>query len=108
MVDLGEGYKNDQACATFVEYIEREQQEILVRVPISAKFISLQADGNTDAENMEYKLFLALYFDTRRARYTFELHLFHMSDCPGMTCTCQIKLNDVLTLCRYRDNCRLQ
>ena len=34
----------------------------------------------------------------RSARYAFELHLFHTSDCPGMTGTCPIKLNDVLTL----------
>ena len=30
-VDLGQGYKNDQACATFVEYIAREQRDILQR-----------------------------------------------------------------------------
>ena len=62
-VHLGQGYKNDQACATFVEYTAREQQEILVRVLTSAKFINLQADGSTDAGKMENELFLTLYFD---------------------------------------------
>ena len=33
----------------------------------------------------------------RSVQYAFELHSFHMSDCLGMTGTCQIKLNDVLT-----------
>ena len=62
-VDLGQGYKNDLACATFVDYIAKEQQEILVRAPTSAKFFSLQADGSMDAGNVENELYLALYFD---------------------------------------------
>ena len=36
-VDLGQGYKNDQVCATFVDYIAKEQQEILVCALTSAK-----------------------------------------------------------------------
>ena len=64
-VDLGQGYKNDQACATFVDYIAKEQQEILVRALTSAKFFSLQADGSMDAGNVENELYLALYFDPR-------------------------------------------
>ena len=44
-VDLGRGYKNDQACTTFVEYIVKDQQEILAYTMTSAKFISLQTDG---------------------------------------------------------------
>jgi len=28
-VDLGSGYKNDQTCATFVEYIAQEQRTLL-------------------------------------------------------------------------------
>ena len=62
-VDLGQGYKNDQACATFVDYIAKEQQEILVHALTAARFFSLQADGSTDAGNVENELFLALYFD---------------------------------------------
>ena len=62
-VDLGQGYKNDQACATFVEYIAREQQESLTCALNSGKFISLQAYGSTGAGNIENELFLAPYFD---------------------------------------------
>ena len=41
-MDLGQGYKNDQAYATFVEYIARvEQQEILVRI-LTFRLIVLQ------------------------------------------------------------------
>ncbi len=40
-VDLGPGYKNDQACATFLEFIAREQQEILLTALSSSKVFSL-------------------------------------------------------------------
>ena len=33
----------------------------------------------------------------RSAQYAFELYPFHMSDCLGMTGTCQIKLNDIMS-----------
>ena len=49
-VDLGTGYKNDQACATFIEYIAREQRDILVKQLDKAKFYSIQADGSTDCQ----------------------------------------------------------
>ena len=62
-VDLGQGYKNDKACASFVDYIADEQQQSLVSALTGAKFISLQADGSTNAGNVEDELFLVLYFD---------------------------------------------
>ena len=62
-VDLGAGYKNNQACATFVGYIAQSQRERLAAVLDKAKFFSIQADGSTDSANVEDELFLALYFD---------------------------------------------
>ena len=38
-----------------------------------------------------------LFLGVRRARYAFELHLFHVG-LSGYDGTCHIKLNDVLTL----------
>ena len=61
--ELGQGYKNDRACATFVECIAREQQEQLMAALSRSKFFSLQADGSTDSGNVEDELFLILHFD---------------------------------------------
>ena len=61
--DLGEGYKNDRGCSVFVEFIARDQQERLVAELTQSKFFSLQADGSTDAGNIEDELFLVLYLD---------------------------------------------
>ena len=58
--DLGEGYKNDRGSSIFVEFIAHDQQERLVA---ELKFFSLQADGSTDAGNIEDELFLVLYLD---------------------------------------------
>ena len=62
-VDLGQGYKNDKACARFVDYIADEQQQILVSALAGVKCLSFQADSSTDAGNVEDELFLVLYFD---------------------------------------------
>ena len=62
-VDLGSGYKNDKACATFVEYIAQQQSELLTSTLAKAKFFSIQANGSTDVGNVENELFLALYLD---------------------------------------------
>ena len=65
-VDLGQGYKNNQACTTFVEYIALECQ-VLVKDLSLAKFHSVQADGSTDCGNIEDELFLVAYFDPHGA-----------------------------------------
>ena len=62
-VDLGVGYKNNQACATFVENIAMSMREGLADVLSKAKYFSIQADGSTDTANIEDELFLVLYFD---------------------------------------------
>ena len=62
-MNLGQGYKNDQACATFVEFIACKQQEQLMATLSRSKFFSLQADGSTDADNIDKELFLILHFD---------------------------------------------
>lgn len=62
-VDLGAGYKNNQACATFVDYIAQAQREVLLSRLAKAKFFSIQADSSTDSGNIEDELFLVQYFD---------------------------------------------
>lgn len=62
-VMLGTGYKNDKACATFVEFIAKEQQELLVSALSRSKFFSFQADASTDTGNVEIELCLVVYFD---------------------------------------------
>ena len=62
-VDFGAGSKNDQACATFIEFIAREQQQILMAALSQSKFFSFQADASTDAGNIEVELFMVLHFD---------------------------------------------
>ena len=66
-VDLGSGYKNDQACATFNEFIALEQKERFQAALEKRKFFSLQADTTTDAGNVEVEMFLVLYFDPSAA-----------------------------------------
>lgn len=55
-VALGQGYKNNQACMTFAEYIAVEQRQALVEALLLAKFYSVQADGSTDCGNIEDEL----------------------------------------------------
>ena len=56
-VDLGQRYKNNQACASFVEFIALDLRLSLLDALSRAKFYSLQADGTTDARNAEDELF---------------------------------------------------
>ena len=56
-VMLGTGYKNDKACATFVEFTAKEQQELLVSALSRSKFFSFQADASTDTGNVEIELY---------------------------------------------------
>lgn len=46
-VDLGQGYKNEKAHASFVHYNADKQWQILVSALAGTKFFSLQADGST-------------------------------------------------------------
>ena len=62
-VDLGSGYKNEKACATFVDYISLEQRQMLVKSLDKAKFFSLQLDGSTDSANVEDEVFLVVFCD---------------------------------------------
>ena len=61
--DLGLEYQNDKACATLIEFIAREQQDVLLKALEQSKFFSLQADASTDAGNEEVEMFLDLHFD---------------------------------------------
>ena len=62
-VDLGTGYKNQKACATFVDYISQEQRSTVVNTLTKARFFSLQLDGSTDAGNVEDEVFLVVFCD---------------------------------------------
>ena len=62
-VILGSGYKNNQACASFIVYITQVQRELLVTVLAKAKYFAIEADGSTDPGNMEEELFLVMYLD---------------------------------------------
>ena len=45
-VDLGQGYKNELVCATFIDYIAQEQHQGLAASLSRARFFGLQADGS--------------------------------------------------------------
>ena len=62
-VDLGSGYKNEKACATFVDYISLEQRRMLVNSLDRARFFSLQMDGSADSGNIEDEVFLVVFCD---------------------------------------------
>ena len=62
-INLGGCYKNEHACATFVEYIAQDLQGQLGESLHKAKFYSIQMDGSTDSGNIEEELFLVVYFD---------------------------------------------
>ena len=55
-VDLEVGYKNNQACATFVDYIAEAQREVLLSMLAKANFFSIQVDSSTDSGNIEDEL----------------------------------------------------
>ena len=66
-VNLGTGYKNEKACATFVDFIALEQQHAIVNSLARAKFFSLQLDRSTDVGNVEDEVFLTVFCDTYSA-----------------------------------------
>ena len=63
-VNLGTGYKNNQACTQFVEFIAKVEQQNFVEVLSKAHFFSLQADGSTDCATIEDEMYLCLFFDS--------------------------------------------
>ena len=61
-INLGAGYKKNQASAQFVEFIAKIEQQNLAEVLSKAHFFSLQADGSTDCATIEQELYLCLFF----------------------------------------------
>ena len=59
-VELGTGYKDNQACSVFTEYIAKEQWILLIK---NVHCFSIQADESTDCANKEEELYLVLYID---------------------------------------------
>ena len=62
---MGARYKNDDACATFIQYIAKEQQQHLLETLSKVKFFSIQADGSTYTGNVEDELYTVQYFDAK-------------------------------------------
>ena len=59
-VELATGFKNEKACAMFMDYISQELQLAVVNSLTKAKFFSLQLEGSTDQGNIEDELFLVV------------------------------------------------
>ena len=66
-VDLGQGYKNNQTCASFIKFIALDQQRSLVDTLSCTNFYSLQADGTTDRGHTEDELFLLFIWTTMKS-----------------------------------------
>ena len=64
---LGQGYKNELACATLIDYIAQEQHQGLATPLSRARFFGLQADGSTYVGSIKDKVFLTVYCDLRAA-----------------------------------------
>jgi len=62
-VNLGEGYKTNMACSTFVDYIAEDFQLSFCKAMQSQKFFNIHMDGSTNAGNVEEELFLCTYLD---------------------------------------------
>ena len=62
-VDIGGSYRNDHACATFVEFIGADLRHQLRKDINKARFFSIQVDSSTDCGNIDEELFMVLFFD---------------------------------------------
>ena len=60
---LGQGYKNNQACAEFIDFIALELQQNLAKSLSKARFFSLQADSSMDLGNVKDEVFLVVFCD---------------------------------------------
>ena len=64
-VDIGALYRNDKACAEFVDYLGEDLNEKLAKDLTNANFYSVLSDGSTDCAVREEECTFALYFDPR-------------------------------------------
>ena len=62
-VNLGEGYKTNMACSTFVDFIAEDLRLNFCKALQSRKFFSIHMDVSTDAGNVEEEMFLCTYLD---------------------------------------------
>ena len=63
-VNLGTGYKNEKACAIFVDFIALELKHTIANSLARVKFFSLQLDGSMNVGNVEDEVFLTVFCDT--------------------------------------------
>ena len=64
-VDIGASYRNDKACAEFVDYLGEDLNEKLAKDLTNANFYSVLSDGSTDSAVREQECTFALYFDPK-------------------------------------------
>ena len=62
-VDIGATYRNNKACAEFVDYLGEDLNEKLAKDLTNANFYSVLSDGSTDCAVREQECMFALYFD---------------------------------------------
>ena len=55
-VQIGNTYRNDKQCATFIHHIAQAQRDEIKQMAAEAKFVSLSCDGSTDNSHTEAKL----------------------------------------------------
>ena len=49
-VQIGNTYRNDKQCATFIHHIVQAQRDEIKEMVAKAKFVSLICDGSTDTK----------------------------------------------------------
>ena len=65
-IDIGASYRNDKACAEFVDYPGEVLNEKLAKDLMKANFYSILSDGSTDCTVREQVCTFVLYFDPGR------------------------------------------
>ena len=60
-VQIGNTYRNDKLCATFIHHIAQAQRDEIKQMVAEAKFVSLICDGSTDNSHTEAELAYVRY-----------------------------------------------
>ena len=64
-VDIGPSYRNDMACAEFIDFLGDDLDNNLVKDLARANFYSVLSDGSTDSSVREQECTFVLYFDPK-------------------------------------------
>ena len=60
-VQIGNTYRNDQLCATFIHHISQAQRDAIKEMVAKPKMVSLICDGSTDNSHTEAELAYVRY-----------------------------------------------